>query len=56
MKLGDLLRVWRTVEGLTIQKMADDLDLPYETYRRVESGEQMQLRTWAKLFTWLMRE
>ena len=53
MKLGELIRLWRNVEGIAIRDMAKDIGISYSTLSRVERGEMMDGKTLAALLHWL---
>ena len=52
MRLGELLKNWRTMERLTLKEVSKDIGIPLPTLSRVEHGEAMDGKTLAKILAW----
>lgn len=50
--LSEMLRLYRTVKGLTIRQFAPQIGISIATLSRVERGHEMDLETFSKLLTW----
>lgn len=53
--LGRLLRLWRNVADLGGRDFAKELGIDHSTLSRIENGKPMDLTTWLKIQTWLLR-
>jgi transcriptional regulator with XRE-family HTH domain len=53
-RLGEMLRLYRTVRHLTLRRMAPDIGIGYATLARIEMGEAFDAETLLKLWTWLL--
>lgn len=54
MKIGDVLRRWRLLSDLTLQKASREIGIPIPTLSRIEHGEKMDGETLAKVLVWLL--
>ncbi len=56
MKLGEVLKKWRTMSDIGIRQVAKDIGISAATLSRIERGESMDGRTLALIQAWLFRE
>jgi transcriptional regulator with XRE-family HTH domain len=54
-RLGEMLRLYRTVRGLTLRETAPHVGISHATLMRIETGQGFDADTLLKLWTWLMR-
>lgn len=54
MMLGEVLRNWRTIEGLGVRAAAKVLGISPATLSRIENNENMDGATLAKILKWLL--
>ena len=52
MKLGYLLKCWRTMNMITSREAARQIGIGLSTYSRIENGETMDGVTLAKIINW----
>ena len=53
MRLGIVLRKYRTVSELTLRELAPEIGLSLATLQRVESGKPCDAEALMKIFVWL---
>ncbi len=53
MRLGELIRLWRNVEGIGIRDLAKEIGTSPATLSRIERGEEMDGKTLVALLRWL---
>jgi transcriptional regulator with XRE-family HTH domain len=53
MKIGELIKHWRTVEHKSLRDLAPEIGTSVATLSRVERGELMDGHTLAKIFLWM---
>lgn len=56
MRIGKLIRAYRTLEGIGIRAMAREIGISHGTLSRLERGENVDARTLAKVLAWAMKE
>jgi transcriptional regulator with XRE-family HTH domain len=54
--LGEMLRLYRAVNKVTIRALAPQIGTSPATLLRVEQGKGMDAATFMRLLNWLMRE
>lgn len=54
MRIGELLKIYRAMEGFGIRDFAAELGVSAATLSRIERGENMDGKTLAKIITWLL--
>ena len=54
MKIGSVIRKWRNASDMTLQELADEMDVNLSTLARVETGEECSGDTLAKILVWLV--
>jgi hypothetical protein len=54
LRLGLVLRKWRTMEDKTIREVADEMGIVHGNLQRLEKGEMPSAQTMAKVWWWLM--
>lgn len=54
--VGRLLRLYRSVNEIGCLELARDLGISHATLSRVERGHAMDLDTWLKVQSWLLRK
>ena len=52
--LGVMLRLWRSVRGLTLRDVAPIVGTSHATLLRLEQGKPCDLATWLKVQAWLL--
>lgn len=55
-RLGEMLRLYRTVRGLTLREVAPAIGIGHATLMRIEVGESFDAATFLKLWTYLLAE
>ena len=53
-RLGEMLRLYRTVRGESLRDVAPTIGLSSATLMRIETGQAMDADTLLKLWTWLL--
>lgn len=53
-RLGNMLRLWRTVNNWTLRDVAPGIGIGHATLMRIEAGEAFDAATMLKLWTWLL--
>lgn len=53
--LSEMLRQWRTIETISVRNLAADIGISAATLSRIERGYQMDLQSFLKLQTWLLK-
>ena len=53
-RLGELLRIYRTLRNLTVRDVAADIGIGHATLSRIERGEAFDVPTMLKLWAWLL--
>ena len=53
-KLGEMLRLYRTVRGFSLRDLSPSIGIGYATLMRIETGQSMDAETLMKLWTWLL--
>ena len=56
MRLGALIRKWRTMSELTVRVAAPMIGISAATLSRIERGEPMDGATLAKVLRWMLEE
>jgi transcriptional regulator with XRE-family HTH domain len=56
MRIGELIRLYRNVEGFGVRDMAAEIGVSAATLSRVERGEMMNGRTLARVTSWLFED
>ena len=54
MKVGELIKLYRAMEGFNIRDFAAELDISSATLSRIERGENMDGKTLGKIMKWLL--
>ena len=52
-RLGEMLRLDRTVRGHSLREMAADIGIGHATLMRIEHGQSFDVETWFKVWAWL---
>ncbi len=52
-RLGEMLRLYRTVRQLSLREIAPDIGISAATLMRIEAGQAYDAATLLKLWTWL---
>lgn len=53
-RLGEMLRLYRMVRGLTLRGVAPDIGIAHATLMRIEKGQAFDADTLLKLWAWLL--
>lgn len=53
MKIGNLIKSWRTIEQISLRDLAPEIGTSVATLSRVERGELMDGATLAKILIWM---
>lgn len=56
MKLAELFEAWRYHHHMTIDQAAKRVGIPWDTYRRMEKGDRVTMKTFAKLLDWMVTD
>lgn len=56
MRLGTVLRKWRTMEERTLREAAKEIGINHSTLTRIEHGEDCGSDTLATILVWLIRD
>jgi transcriptional regulator with XRE-family HTH domain len=51
-----MLRLYRTVRGLTLREVAPQIGIGHATLMRIEAGQEFDSDTFLKLWTWMRAE
>jgi transcriptional regulator with XRE-family HTH domain len=54
MRIGNVLRKWRTMEELSIRDVAKEIGTSHSTLSRIERGEPCDSDTLAAVIIWLI--
>ena len=54
--LGEMLRLYRTVNRLSLRDMAPAIGISAATLMRIETGQAFDAETLLKLWTWLLKD
>ncbi len=52
--LGEMLRLYRTVRGLSLREIAPQIGIGHATLMRIETGRAFDAETLLKLWTWML--
>jgi len=55
-KLGDMLRLYRTVRGWSLREVAPAIGISAATLMRIETGQAFDADTLLKLWAWMVSE
>ena len=55
MKLGEVMRKWRTMEDRGVREVAKEIGMSSSTLCRFEGGKPIDSSTFAKILYWLVR-
>ncbi len=55
-RLGEMLRLYRTVRGWSLREVAPQIGIGHATLMRIEAGYALDADTLLKLWTWLLAE
>ncbi len=55
-RLGEMLRLYRTVRGANLRDVASDIGIGHATLMRIEHGQAFDAETLLKLWAWLIQE
>lgn len=53
-RLGEMLRLYRTVRRLSLRDLAPQIGIASATLMRIETGQGIDAATLLKLWTWLL--
>lgn len=53
-RLGEMLRLYRTVGGLSLRELAPEIGISSATLMRIETGQAFDADTLLKLWTWML--
>lgn len=56
MRLGGVLREWRTTRGATLKALAAEIGIPLAVLAKLERGGAVSGRTLGRLLVWLLAE
>ena len=56
MRLGDIIRRYRTVDEIGLQSMADEIRVSVSTLSRFERGKPVDGETLVRILRWAMEE
>ncbi len=54
-RLGDMLRLYRTVRGRSLREIAPQIGIGHATLMRIETGQALDAETLLKLWAWLLQ-
>ena len=54
MRLGNVLKKWRTMEDRTLREVSAEMRIPLPTLHRAESGKPLDGITLAAIMVWLL--
>ncbi len=54
-RLGEMLRLYRTVRGRSLREIAPDIGIGHATLMRIETGQAIDADTLLKLWAWLLQ-
>lgn len=52
MRIGELVKFWRSAKGLSLRKFSEQLGISPQTLMRLEGGEDVDGLTLAKIIVW----
>lgn len=55
-RLGEMLRLWRTVRQMTLREVAPSIGISHSTLLRLEQGKPCDLPSWLKVQAWLLSD
>ena len=55
-RLGEMLRLYRTVNGFTLRELAPSIGIGHATLLRIETGQAFDAATLLKLWTWMLAD
>ena len=55
-RLGDMLRLYRVVRGLSLRDLAPKIGIGHATLMRIETGQLFDADTLLKLLAWMLAE
>lgn len=55
-RLGEMLRLYRTVRGVSLRDLAKDTGVGHATLMRIEHGQAFDVETFMALWRWLLSE
>lgn len=55
-RLGEMLRLYRTVRGESLRDLAPQIGIGHATLMRIETGQAMDADTLLKLWAWLLQD
>lgn len=55
-RLGEMLRLYRTVNSRTLREVAVQIGLSHGTLWRIETGQEMEATALLRLWQWLFTE
>lgn len=55
-RLGEMLRLYRTVRGYSLREAANTIDIGHATLMRIETGQEFDAGTLLKLWIWMRQE
>lgn len=55
-RLGEMLRLYRTVRGYSLRDLAPEIGIGHATLMRIETGQAFDAETLLKLWTWLVTD
>ncbi len=55
-RLGEMFRLYRTVRGDSLRKIAPEIGISSATLMRIEVGQAFDAETLLKLWTWMLAE
>lgn len=55
-RLGEMLRLHRTIKGRTLRDVAPEIGIGHATLMRIEAGQSFDAPTLLKLWDWLLKD
>jgi len=55
-RLGEMLRLYRTVRGQSLRDIAPQIDIGHATLMRIETGQAFDAETLLKLWAWMLEK
>lgn len=55
-RFGEMLRLYRTVNGLSLREIAPQIGISHATLMRIETGQAFDAETLLKLWAWMLAE
>ena len=56
MRLGIVLRKYRTMQGLGVRELARQIGISFQVLHRVETGRNLDAANFMKVLKWLVEE